>query len=108
MTVYVDNARMRDRETGQRKMSNMLADSLEELHEMADKVGLKPGWLQTGSAPYYEVSVKLRLRAIKFGAMPVGPEFISELAGRWRAAGWVEFKALAEVDQPEAAKPADS
>lgn len=49
---------------------HMWADSLEELHEMADKVGMKRAWFQNKeSLPHYDLVPSRRARAIKHGAI---------------------------------------
>lgn len=66
MSVYVDNYRAEFRGM---KMSHMMADTLEELHEMADKIGLKREWFQPKSRPHYDVSEGKRAQAIRHGAI---------------------------------------
>ena len=69
MTVYVDNARIPFR--GMR-MSHMQADTLDELHAMADAIGLRRSWFQPGSRPeaaHYDVSDSKRAEALALGAV---------------------------------------
>lgn len=69
MTIYVDNARIPFR--GMR-MSHMQADTLDELHAMADRLGLRRSWFQPGSRPeaaHYDVSDSKRDEALAFGAV---------------------------------------
>ena len=69
MTVYVDNVRVA---FGRMKMSHMVADTLEELHEMATKIGLKRKWFQNHKLhPHYDVSMSRRVLAIKYGVKEV-------------------------------------
>lgn len=68
MAVYVDNYRGRFRGM---IMSHMMADSLEELHAFAQKIGLKRQWFQDKSAPHYDVCQEKRKLAIAFGAVPI-------------------------------------
>ena len=65
MAVYVDDYRAG---FGNMKMSHMVADTEAELHEMADKIGLKRSWYQDR---HYDVSESKRELAIKHGAVPV-------------------------------------
>ena len=65
MTVYVDDAEIPFRGM---KMSHMIADTEEELHEMAEEIGLKRSWYQ---GDHYDVSISKRREAIKAGAEPV-------------------------------------
>lgn len=69
MTVYVDDSRIRWRGMW---MSHLQADSVEELHEFAERLGLKRSWFQAGSRPaaaHYDVSESKRLKAIRMGAV---------------------------------------
>lgn len=69
MTVYVDNYRGI---LGRMVMCHMMSDaSLEELHSMAEKLGLKREWFQQKSAPHYDVCLRLRKTAIALGAIEV-------------------------------------
>ena len=66
MAVYVDNYQAAWKGM---KMSHMMADTLDELHEMADKIGLKREWFQEHSQPHYDVSESKRQEAIVNGAI---------------------------------------
>lgn len=69
MTVWVDAARI---PYGRMLMNHMIADDLEELHEMARKLGLKRSWFQDKPGrPHYDISWGKRERAIALGAKPV-------------------------------------
>lgn len=65
MTVYVDDAEIPFR--GMR-MSHMIADTEEELHRMADEIGLKRSWYQ---GDHYDVSLSKKKEAIEAGAEQV-------------------------------------
>lgn len=78
MTVYVDD--MYKYPIGQfrrMKMSHMVADTLDELHAMARKIGVARRWFQdpatmTGvSHPHYDICMSKREIAIKLGAKPI-------------------------------------
>ena len=78
LTVYVDNARIPWR--GMR-MSHLQADSLDELHDFAERLGLRREWFQPGSRPeaaHYDVSDSKRSEAISLGAIPESIEQGSE------------------------------
>lgn len=76
MTVYVDNARI---SFGRLHMSHMTADTTEELHEFARKLGLKPEWFQDHRVKHYDLSESKRNHAIKHGAIPLSMrEFIAK------------------------------
>ncbi len=67
MAVYIDNAQHK---FGRMKMSHMMADTLEELHDMAQIIGLKREWFQDKRYPHYDVSKAKRREAIEHGAIP--------------------------------------
>lgn len=78
MAVYVDD--MFKYPLGQfrgMKMSHMMADTDEELHAMADVIGLQRKWFQ---GDHYDVSMTLRARAIKHGAKEVTLREMSQYA----------------------------
>lgn len=68
MSVYVDNMMVR---YGRMLMSHMVADTVDELHAMADRIGLDRKWFQDRRVPHYDVSKAYRERAISLGAIPV-------------------------------------
>jgi hypothetical protein len=69
MTVYVDDAAIPRHGM---IMSHMAADSLDELHAMADRIGLNRSWFQEHKrVPHYDVSASKKALAIKYGAREV-------------------------------------
>lgn len=67
--VYIDNARIR---FGRMLMNHMLADTAEELHAMADTIGIKRiHYQRDASTPHYDVCVSKRELAIEAGAKPL-------------------------------------
>jgi len=59
-------------------MCHMVADSLEELHSMADAIGIRRQWFQSqASYPHYDICKAKRAQAISRGAVEVtGREMI--------------------------------
>lgn len=70
MPVYVDGGAIA---FGRMKMAHMIADSLDELHAMAARIGLRREWFQAPgpkvSFPHYDVSQSKRAEAIRHGAI---------------------------------------
>jgi hypothetical protein len=67
MAVYVDNARIKWR--GQ-LWCHLVADSLDELHAFARRLGLQRNWFhRTASYPHYDVTSTVRERALAIGAL---------------------------------------
>lgn len=66
MPVYVDNAQHRYRRM---IMCHMLADSLEELHAMADRIGVARRHFQNHGTPHYDICKSKRVLAVRYGAI---------------------------------------
>ena len=65
MAVYVDDARIRWRG---RQWSHLVADSADELHAAAERLGLRREWAQDkGRTLHYDVPETLRVLAIERG-----------------------------------------
>lgn len=69
MAVYIDKANIKYRNM---IMCHMIADSLEELHQMADIIGIQRKWFQkNASFPHYDICLKKKNIALKNGAIEV-------------------------------------
>ena len=65
---------------------HMFADSEDELHEMARRLGLKKIWFQPGKGrrvAHYDITTKKRQRAVATGAQELG---LHQAVGIWRKA----------------------
>jgi hypothetical protein len=76
VTVYVDRLQP-GRVKGQRaeKWCHMIADTLDELHAMADAIGHRREWFQASppaSFPHYDMVASRRERAVRLGAIELG------------------------------------
>jgi len=92
VTVYVDNMQAR---YGRMIMSHMIADSDEELHAMADKIGVNRRWWQspeTSSGSHYDICATSRTRALRLGAV--------EITMRQAAAMNLRRRVLGELGSP--------
>jgi hypothetical protein len=83
MSVYVDRAR---NPYGRMLMSHLLADSLEELHAMADTIGVKRRWFQPKSTPHYDICQEKKQLALAAGALEIDRHTVVGLIRRYRAA----------------------
>lgn len=82
MSVYVDSAFLAYRRM---KMCHMLADTLEELHAMADRIGVARRHFQSdSSAPHYDICKAKRALAVKFGAVEIDRMKLVELLRKSR------------------------
>ena len=68
MPVYVDHARYPFRG---HLMCHMIADTLDELHRMADAGGMQRRWFQPVSFPHYDLPQDRRAVAVQLGAIEV-------------------------------------
>lgn len=69
MAVYIDNARIPYRRM---LMNHMIADTIDELHAMADAIGLKRSWFQSdASFPHYDLCLEYKAKAVALGAIDV-------------------------------------
>lgn len=69
MTVYVDDFKAA---YGRMHMNHMIADTDEELHAMADQIGVQRKWHQnTISGSHYDIATSKRELAIAAGAVPI-------------------------------------
>ncbi|WP_176083885.1 DUF4031 domain-containing protein [Martelella sp. HB161492] len=89
MAVYVDDMQAPFR--GMR-MCHMLADTSEELHAMADMIGIERRWVQyPGTAKeHYDVPLPRRQLAVAAGAVEVTWRFMGELVRERRSAAMLE------------------
>lgn len=69
MTVFVDDMfKYPMGQYGRMKMSHLMADTDDELHAMADKIGVARRWFQDD---HYDIAISKRAQAIEFGAVAI-------------------------------------
>lgn len=85
MSVYVDRGAF---PYGRMKMCHMLADTLDELHAMADRLGLQRRWFQNERTPHYDICQSKRSLAISFGAIDADRQQTVAIIRKWRATEW--------------------
>lgn len=86
MTVYVDALRPtpKSRKWPFAEGAHMLADTLDELHAFAQKLGLKRAWFQPLSSPHYDLNGRRHARALQLGAVLIDRFQLVELIQKLR------------------------
>jgi hypothetical protein len=70
VTVYVDDMRA---QYGRMIMCHMIADTDDELHAMAAKIGVARKWFQAPPRhkPHYDIALSKRALAVQYGAIEI-------------------------------------
>jgi hypothetical protein len=78
MAVYVDDM---EASFGRMKMCHMMADSTEELLEMADRIGVARRWIQKAGTPqeHFDIAKSKRALAVQHGAVEVSMREIGRI-----------------------------
>jgi hypothetical protein len=66
---------------------HLLADTEEELHAFASKIGMKRAWFQSGekhSMPHYDLVASRRRRAVELGAIEIDRKQLCEKLDAYR------------------------
>ncbi|RYG35903.1 DUF4031 domain-containing protein [bacterium] len=71
VAVYVDKLFETAPIRGQAWWCHMTADTLEELHEMAERIGMKREWFQDKRRPHYDLPPSTRALAVQQGAIEI-------------------------------------
>lgn len=102
MSVYVDDLRATVQFPGHMpwKMSHMIADTRDELDEMAEILNLKEKWKQKAGEQleHYDVTENYRRRAIKAGAIPISVHELSKRLLERDLQSYLEGRALGVFD----------
>lgn len=89
MPVYVDDMyKYPMGRFGRMKMSHMVADTREELLEMADKIGVARKWIQHPESGrdrcHFDVALSARGKAVAAGAIEMSMRDMAMMCMRWR------------------------
>ncbi len=89
MTVYVDDMyKYPMGQFGRMKMSHLMADTDEELHDMARRIGVARKWCQHEKFgkgyTHYDIAKDKRRLAIELGAKAITLREMSAMAMEWR------------------------
>lgn len=75
--ILVDSPKRYETKLRHKVWSHMVSTvSADELHQMADMLGLKREWWQQESFSHYDITPPKRLKALKLGAIQVSPRAI--------------------------------
>ena len=87
MTVYVDQLRNTapSRAWPFTMAAHMLADSVDELHAFATRLGMKRAWFQRGSTPHYDLTASRHKLALELGAVRLDRRQLVALVRRLRS-----------------------
>lgn len=106
MAVYVDDMRA---QFGRMVMCHMVADTDDELHAMADKIGVSRRWHQAPPRhdSHYDIALNKRALAVQHGAIEITWRQCGTMALRRRATGHLGTPEGAEAwRQQRALEPA--
>lgn len=84
MSVYVDDM---EAPFGRMLMCHMVADTKEELLEMADKIGVARKWIQKEGTIYehFDIAKTKKVLALAYGAKSIGMHELAEIFEAKRA-----------------------
>lgn len=94
MAVYVDDMLM---PFGRMKMCHMVADTSDELHAMAERIGVARRWAQYPGTPaeHYDISKGKREIALAHGAVAIPwrelPVLLERMGRGHRATSWARM-----------------
>jgi len=100
MAVYVDHMRAA---YGRMKMCHMVADSVAELLNMADLIGVDRKWFHALSHPHFDICLAKRKLAVRHGAIEVDRYGVVAAKRRHRAKFMADPAELAAIRAAAAA-----
>jgi hypothetical protein len=98
MPVYVDELNNWGWRLG--PSCHLIADTNEELHAFAAKIGLKRRWFQkSSSAPHYDLTAGRRAQAVAAGAVEITRREMVEKCRKWRQEALARMNAAASEEE---------
>ena len=78
--IYIDSLKSCTPKKGWRWSSycHMFADTEEELHEFAKRIGMRKEWFQNKKLPHYDLTAKRRQLALSLGAIEIDSSWIKQ------------------------------
>lgn len=78
-------------------MCHMIADTEDELHAMADRIGVNRKWFQ---GDHYDIARSKRRRAVRFGAVEITWREAGRIMGIRRKGGFEPIPVPATIEKP--------
>jgi len=101
MAVYVDELHNFGWRLG--PSCHLTADTNEELHAFAARIGLKRSWFQKStSGPHYDLTVGKRVQAVAAGALEITDKEAVEKMKSWTRLAVARIKAAATEEEKNA------
>jgi hypothetical protein len=99
MSVYVDDMRA---QFGRMVMCHMVADTADELHSMAARIGVDRRWVQHPGTPkeHYDISLSKRALAVQHGAIEITMRDVGRMLGT-RVQGMSAVGSAVSADDPD-------
>lgn len=84
--IYVDEMRvcLRNKNWPYSQACHMVADSIDELHRFAGRLGLRRSWFQNKTLPHYDLTIGMRVKAVKLGAIEIDKKKFMEILRKYR------------------------
>jgi hypothetical protein len=96
--VYVDQLRDWGWRLG--PSCHLIADTNEELHAFAARLGLKRAWFQAkSSGPHYDLTASKRAIAVRLGAVELEDRPFHAILRAWRDAALARIRATEDEDE---------
>lgn len=102
MPVYVD--KLRDWGWNLGPSCHLIADTNEELHQFAARIGMKRGWFQPSpsSGPHYDLTASRRAEAVRLGAIELDDRAFHAILKRWREHAVAAIRGASSEDEKAA------
>jgi hypothetical protein len=97
MAVYVDN--LRDYGWRHGPSCHLIADSVDELIEFAEQIGMRREWFQPKSSPHFDLNAEGRAAAVRNGAIELDQR---ELIKKLREMRKKRLQSELEAEKPNA------
>jgi hypothetical protein len=99
MAVYIDNFNAK---YGRMIMCHMIADTTDELLDMADKIGVQRKWIQDKDTPneHFDVALTSKAKGIAAGAIEINfREYAKRVNDKCKALGYNRFMDWAAANE---------